>query len=146
VAEADASSQPELGGPRGFVLIDGANEVAAVWRFWWVVRHWPRLRRALTGSPGYIGHRLWFRWPRTIGLMSWWTEEKDAYRFAYTPAHLEFWRWGHQSRHTRGGWLALYRYVDGGPLWGNGVETLARTFAGVVPPPSGAPARPPPGR
>jgi hypothetical protein len=130
----------------GFVLLDGANELAGVRHLWWVVRHWPILRRGMTSSPGYIKHRVWFIPKRTIGLTSFWEDAGSAYRFAHSPAHLLFWRWGAQPGHTRGGWLAIYRYVEGGPLWGNGVDAMVRAFAGHVPAPTNQPARtPPPG-
>lgn len=131
---------------RGFVLLDGANELTGVRHFWWVIRHWPTLRRGMEASEGYIKHRLWYIPPRTIGLTSFWEDAGAAYRFAHSPAHLLFWRWGADSAHTRGGWLAIYRYVEGGPLWGNGVESMVQAFGSHVPAPSNEPARlPPPG-
>jgi len=130
----------------GFVLVDGANEVSKVRHLWWVIRHWPTLRRGLRSSPGYIRHRVWFVPPRTIGLTTWWEEVGAAYRFAHSPAHLLFWRWGAEPGHTRGGWLAVYRYVEGGPLWGNGVESMVRAFGRHVPAAShDSPAAPPSG-
>jgi hypothetical protein len=129
---------------KGFVLLDGANELAGVRQLWWVIRHWPALRGGMKASAGYIKHRLWFVPPRTIGLTSWWDDAGAAYRFAHSPAHLLFWRWGAEPGHTKGGWLAVYRYVEGGPLWGNGVESMVRDFGDRVPPPSNQPARVPP--
>jgi heme-degrading monooxygenase HmoA len=128
----------------GFILLDGANELSSVRQFWWVIRHWSTLRRGMRSSPGYIRHRLWCVPPRTIGLTSWWEDAGAAYRFAHSPAHLLFWRWGAEPGHTRGGWLAIYRYVEGGPLWGNGVETMVRAFGSRVPAPTNEPARMPP--
>ena len=128
----------------GFILLDGANELSNVRQFWWVIRHWSTLRRGMRSSPGYIRHRLWYVPPRTIGLTSWWEDAGAAYRFAHSPAHLLFWRWGAEAGHTRGGWLAIYRYVEGGPLWGNGVETMVRDFGSRVPAPTNEPARMPP--
>lgn len=127
-----------------FVLLDGANELSTLRNLWWVVRRWPTLRRGLRSAPGYIKHRVWFVPPRTIGLTTWWEETGAAYRFAHSPAHLLFWRWGAEPGHTRGGWLALYRYVEGGPLWGNGVEAMVRAFGGHVPAPTNEPPRMPP--
>jgi hypothetical protein len=98
----------------------------------------------MKSSPGYIKHRLWFVVPRTIGLTSWWEDAGAAYRFAHSPAHLLFWHWGAEPGHTRGGWLAIYKYVEGGPLWGNGVEAMVRDFGSRVPAPSNQPARMPP--
>jgi hypothetical protein len=130
----------------GLVLVDGANQLGGIRSIVWVLRHWPALRRELVRSPGYVHRHVWFRAPFTIGLMTWWESEAAAYRFAYSPEHLRFWRWGAESGTTDGGWLAIYRYAEGGPLWGTGVQERMRVFARFVPPPSGEPpSRPPEG-
>jgi heme-degrading monooxygenase HmoA len=124
-------------------LIDGATEFAGPMALLGAVRRWPRLRRQLVTTPGYVAHRLWFRLPTTIGLFTWWETEGAAYRFARSPAHLAIWRWAAEERPTRGGWLALYRLQRGGPLWGSGVRHRVRAFGRFVPPPSGEPPVPP---
>lgn len=129
--------------PARLVLVDGANQLSGVRALWWVWRHWPDLRREMSGSPGFIAYRLWFEWPLTVGLTTWWADEKSAYRFAHQPVHLQFWRWGTDSRHTRGGWLALYRHDHGGPLWGTGVEAMMRRLGHQLGPAPGKPAKPP---
>jgi hypothetical protein len=134
---------PAQPGRDAFVLLDGANELTGARALWWVLRHWPALRREMRATEGYLAHRIWYSPPYTIGLLTWWTDEKAAYRFAHAPQHTKFWRWGSEPGHTSGGWLATYRYLHGGPLWGNGVQSLARTFAGRVPAPGGKPADPP---
>ena len=122
------------------VLVDGANELSGARALWWVVRRWPRLRGELVSAPGYVAHRLWFSFPLTIGLTTWWRDEKALHRFAHMPVHLEFWEWAVRKGSTRGGWLAIYRYEHGGPLWGNGVKHLMDNFGRFVPP---APEKPP---
>src|SRR6266851_1760604 len=124
-----------------FYLLDGANELSGPLALLWVASRWPVLRRELVGARGYIGHRLWFAWPWTFGLTTWWQDAADPYRYAHLPEHLRLWAWAAEPGHTRGGWLAHYRYVRGGPLWGNGVQSMATRFAGRVPEPPGAPAR-----
>jgi heme-degrading monooxygenase HmoA len=133
----DVESQSET----VFWLLDGANELTGVRAVIWLVRQWPALQRELMDSRGYLGHRLWFAWPWTIGLTTWWRDEAAVYRFAHLPQHRRVWAWGAEPGHTNGGWLAHYRFVRGGPLWGNGVRVMASRFAGYVPDPSGAPAR-----
>jgi heme-degrading monooxygenase HmoA len=128
----------------GFVLLDGANELSGPRSMWWVLRNWPKLRREMRSAPGYVAHRLWYARPYTVGLLTWWADEKSAYAFARMPEHRRFWSWAADADVTNGGWLATYRYVHGGPLWGNGVASLATTFHGLVPEPSGKPAEPPP--
>jgi heme-degrading monooxygenase HmoA len=123
---------------KGLVVADGANEfdglvalVEAAWR-------WPGLRREMRGAPGYVSHRLWYSFPTTVGILSWWEDEAAAYRFAHLPAHLEFWEWATQPGHTRGGWLAFYAFAHGGPLWGNGVRKQVLDFGRFTHQPDGA--------
>jgi hypothetical protein len=129
----------------GFVMIDGANQFQSPAALWWVVRHWPALRKEMTGARGYIAHRIWYAFPLTLGITSWWEDENAAYRFAHLPVHYTFWRWAASGGKTKGGWLASYRYVSGGPLWGNGVEAMMGRLHGFVPPPSAKPPNPLPG-
>jgi hypothetical protein len=129
---------------RTLFLIDGANELRGPRALWWVVRRWPALRRELTGADGYVAHRLWYALPFTVGLTTWWTEERLARRFAHMPVHLEFWKWANRTGATTGGWLATYRYESGGPLWGNGVDAMMKRFGSFVDPPSKEPPRPAP--
>jgi hypothetical protein len=135
---------PEAGG--SFFLLDGANELAGLRATIWLALRWPALRRELVNAPGYMAHRVWFAWPWTLGLTTWWVDEASAYRFAHLPEHRRVWAWGAVPGHTRGGWLAHYRYVRGGPLWGNGVRVLTARFAGRVPAANGHPPRPAPPR
>jgi heme-degrading monooxygenase HmoA len=127
-----------------FYMLDGATELSGLRAAIWVTLHWPRLRRELTGTPGYIAHRLWFGWPWTIGLVTWWADEAAVYKFAHRPEHRRFWAFGADPAHTRGGWLAHYRFTRGGPLWGNGVRTMTTRLEGWVPPASNHAARPAP--
>lgn len=125
-------------------LIDGANELRGPRALWWVVRRWPALRRELTGADGYVAYRLWYAFPFTVGLTTWWTDERAARRFAHMPVHLKFWAWASRTGATNGGWLATYRYEGGGPLWGNGVEVMMKRFGPFVGPAPEEPPRPAP--
>ena len=117
-------------------LFDGATEFAGLKGVLWAMWHWPALRRAMKDTPGYLAHRLWYGFPYTIGLVTWWKDEAAAYRFSRTPSHLAFWSYAAQGPTTRGGWLAHYRYVRGGPLWGNGVRAMTSRLGGLGPPPT----------
>jgi len=126
---------------KGLVVADGANEfdglvalVEAAWR-------WPGLRREMRAAQGYVSHRLWYSFPTTVGIFSWWEDEASAYRFAHLPAHLEFWEWATRPGHTRGGWLAFYAFAHGGPLWGNGVRKQVLDFGRFTHQPDGAPPK-----
>jgi len=126
---------------KGLVVADGANEfdglvalIEAAWR-------WPSLRREMRGAAGYVSHRLWYSFPTTVGIFSWWEDEAAAYRFAHLPAHLEFWEWATRPGHTRGGWLAFYAFAHGGPLWGNGVRKQVLDFGRFTHQPDGTPPK-----
>jgi hypothetical protein len=99
----------------------------------WVGSRWPALKRELVGARGYIAHRLWFAWPWTIGVTTWWQDEAAAYRSAHMPQHQRFWAWAAETGRTRGGWLAHYRYVRGGPLWGQRREVVGDAFCRSCP-------------
>ena len=122
---------------RGLVLADGATEFAGLAALVWAAWRWPALRRELRGAAGYVAHQVWFAWPSTVGILSWWEDEASAYRFAHLPAHLRFWEWATTPGRTRGGWLVFYPLGHGGPLWGNGVAKRVRTFGRFTAPPTG---------
>jgi heme-degrading monooxygenase HmoA len=126
---------------KGVVLADGANEFDGLVAMLQAAKRWPQLRREMVGAPGYLTHHLWFSWPTTVGILSWWEDEASAYRFAHQPAHLEFWEWATRRGHTRGGWLAFYPLGHGGPLWGNGVQKRVTTFRRFTAAPTGAPPK-----
>jgi hypothetical protein len=127
-----------------FYLLDGANELTGLRAAMWVMLNWRKLRREMMSAPGYIAHRAWLGWPWTIGLVSWWADEASAYRFAHLPEHRRFWAYGADPAHTRGGWLAHYRFTRGGPLWGNGVRAMTARLDGWVQAAPDHPARPAP--
>jgi hypothetical protein len=110
------------------VVIDGANELTPR-GLWWVMRHWPALRKEMINSNGYLWHHYYFRFPGVLGLMSFWESKGAAYKFAHKPVHKSFWGWSeHNKRQSRGGWLAIYEYSSGGVLWGNGVTKVRQRF------------------
>ena len=129
---------------KGLVLADGANDFGGLIAFLQAAKRWPGLRRELVTARGYVHHRLWYRAPYTVGLLTWWEDEASAYRFAHLPAHLEFWEWAGTPGKTRGGWLTFFGYAHGGPLWGNGVPIQVRRFGRFTEAPDGNPPRPTP--
>lgn len=126
---------------KGLVVADGANEFDGMMALFEAAWRWSGLRREMRGAPGYVAHRLWYSFPTTVGILSWWEDEAAAYRFAHLPAHLEFWEWATRPGHTRGGWLAFYAFAHGGPLWGNGVRKQVLNFGRFTHQPDGAPPK-----
>ncbi len=122
---------PKKGKP---VVIDGANELRDVRAAFWMARNWRALRKEMMQSDGYVTHHYYFKFPFTIGLVSFWADERAAYGFARQPVHNKFREWVEKTGGSTGGWLALYEYDHGGPLWGNGVTYVKKQFDGVIPP------------
>lgn len=122
------------------ILADGASQVRGLRGWIGLVRRWPRLRRELMASDGYINHRIYITGPTTIGLLTWWDNRKSMMRFAHGPAHHEIWEWSVRRNGTRGGWLATYELQGGGALWGTGTP-LADTFGDKVPVADAAPPK-----
>jgi len=87
---------------KGLVLADGANEFGGLIPLLQAAWRWPGLRREMIHASGYVRHRVWFSFPFTVGILSWWEDEASAYRFAHLPAHLEFWEWAGGPGRTHG--------------------------------------------
>jgi heme-degrading monooxygenase HmoA len=117
---------------RGPVVVDGANRMRGLRALALLAWHAPRLRRELVAAPGYLRHHLWYRWPLTVGLVSFWSDTASAYAFAHGPAHLALWRRAARTGFTSGGWLAVYRFHHGGELWGDGAPHAKRGFEALV--------------
>jgi len=126
---------------KGLVLADGANEFGGLLPLLQAAWRWPALRREMLNASGYVQHRMWFSFPFTVGILSWWQDEAAAYRFAHLPAHLEFWEWAGEPGRTNGGWLAFYAFAHGGPLWGSGVRKQVKYFGRFTNGPDGQPPR-----
>lgn len=54
---------------------------------------WLPFRRAMTRSQGYLGHRVWYRFPYTIGTISFWENRQDLLRFAQSQEHRDAVDW-----------------------------------------------------
>jgi hypothetical protein len=113
-------------------VVDGANHMAGFRSLAWLLWKAPTIRRELVAAPGYVRHHLWYRWPLTVGLLSFWTDARSAYAYAHLPVHLSLWRRASRRDFTRGGWLAVYRFHNGGELWGDGVPAARQGFEHLI--------------
>jgi hypothetical protein len=117
---------------RGPVVVDGANRLAGLRGLLWLAWRARSIRRELVASPGYLRHHFWYRWPLTVGLITFWVDAASAYAYAHQPVHLSLWRRARRPGFTSGGWLAVYRFHHGGELWGDGVPHARRGFEGLI--------------
>ncbi len=127
---------------RTLYLVDGATQLRDLRGWLGLIRRWPGLRKQLVNAPGYVSHRVFLISPMTIGLMTWWEDERSLYRYAHAGAHREIWEWAERKGTTRGGWLAIYQFEGGGAFWGSGTklrETFGDFAAVTAEPPRPAP-------
>lgn len=102
---------------------EGVNHMSSVWHMISLLRKWPRMRADLKTAHGYVRHRVFFESPLTIGLMVWWRDEFDAWRYAKHSMHEELTNWANNGA-SDGGWLILYRAQRLGPVWLRGADTV----------------------
>lgn len=69
---------------------------------------WRPLVRRLKRTPGYRGHRVWYRFPYTLGTMAFFADRPAMLRFARSPEHATIMRWVMESGNAHGGFIRLH--------------------------------------
>jgi heme-degrading monooxygenase HmoA len=119
----DFSVAPEIA--RAGSVFHGGTEYSGVRALVGLVVRWPRVRRAMRRSPGYLDHRVWYCYPFTIGTTSFWETQEQLLAFARSAEHREATAWMHRPGIARG---AFIRYLvplpDGNTV---GVWSAARS-------------------
>lgn len=87
----DFSSAPGFATP-GDVFYGGTH-YSGIWSIIRLGFLWIRFSRALRNAPGYLGHTVWYRFPYTIGTISFWETREDLLSFARSQAHVDAVRW-----------------------------------------------------
>jgi hypothetical protein len=73
-----------------------------------LLRRWRPLVRRLRQSPGYRGHRVWYRFPFTFGTIAFFTDRASLLAFARSPEHTSIMRWVMEPGNARGGFIRIY--------------------------------------
>src|SRR5579862_9058331 len=68
---------------------------------------WRPMVRRLKASPGYCGHRVWYRFPFTLGTMAFFKDKKALLLFARSSEHAALMRWVMEPGNARGGFIRL---------------------------------------
>jgi hypothetical protein len=69
---------------------------------------WRRLLRRLKQSPGYRGHRVWYRFPFTFGTIAFFSDRDSLLAFARSAEHASIMRWVMEPGNARGGFIRIY--------------------------------------
>ncbi len=73
-----------------------------------LVRRWRGLARRLKHSPGYRGHRVWYRFPFSVGTIAFFADRDSLLAFARSPEHASIMRWVMQPGNAKGGFIRIY--------------------------------------
>src|SRR5204863_435348 len=72
---------------------------------------WRRLVRRLMRAPGYRGHRIWFRFPSTLGTIAFFSDRDALLAFARSPEHASIMRWVMEPGNARGGFIRIWQVL-----------------------------------
>jgi hypothetical protein len=96
-------------------------------------RRWRPMERRLRRSPGYRGHRVWYRFPFTFGTIAFFADRDALLAFARCPEHAALMRWVMQPGNAKGGFIRIYEALPHGyssGVWrsepGHAMQAIAR--------------------
>lgn len=75
---------------------------------------WWRLVRQLRRMPGYVGHRVYYEPPFTLGTLGFFATRDDLLRFARTGEHRELMEWVVGGPPATGGYIRIYHQHERG--------------------------------
>ncbi len=102
----DFSSAPDIG--QATAEFVGATSFAGPISMLRLTRRWPVLVRKLQSAPGYCGHRVWYRFPFTLGTIAFFSDRESLLRFARSPEHAAIMRWVMRPGIAYGGFIRIY--------------------------------------
>jgi hypothetical protein len=70
--------------------------------------------RQLKRSPGYKGHRVWYRFPFTLGTIAFFADKDALLSFARSPEHAAIMRWMMEPGNAKGGFIRIYEMLPHG--------------------------------
>ena len=79
-----------------------------------LARRWYPMLAKLKRSPGYRGHRVWYRFPFTLGTIAFFADTDALLAFARSPEHHAIMRWVMEPGNARGGFIRVYEALPHG--------------------------------
>ncbi|MBO0783200.1 MAG: hypothetical protein J2P37_30670 [Ktedonobacteraceae bacterium] len=108
----DFSHAPAIG--QATAQFVGATCFAGPLRLLGLYRRWRPLVKRLKQTPGYRGHRVWYRFPFTLGTIAFFADRDALLKFARSPEHASIMRWVMQPGNARGGFIRFYEVLPHG--------------------------------
>jgi hypothetical protein len=71
-------------------------------------QRWRPMVRRMKRSPGYRGHRVWYRFPFTLGTIAFFVDRAALLEFARCPEHAELMRWVMHPGNAKGGFIRFF--------------------------------------
>jgi hypothetical protein len=102
----DFSCAPAIG--QATAQFVGATSFRGPLRVLELIPRWRRLVRRLKKSPGYCGHRVWYRFPFGFGTMAFFTDRDSLLLFARSPEHASIIHWVFRPGKAHGGFIRIY--------------------------------------
>ena len=78
---------------RAEAIFYGGTRYAGVRPMLGLMRHWRRVRNAMQASEGYLGHHIWFRFPFTFGMMTFFETQQQMMAFSQNIRHEQAANW-----------------------------------------------------
>lgn len=77
-------------------------------------RLWFPMVRRMKRSPGYMGHKIWYRFPFTLGTIAFFSDKDALLAFARSPEHAAIMRWVMEPGNATGGFIRIYEVLPHG--------------------------------
>ena len=77
-------------------------------------RRWRPMVRRMKKSTGYLGHRVWFGFPFTVGTIAFFADRDALLVFARTPEHARLMEWVMKPGNAHGGFIRLWEAQPNG--------------------------------
>ena len=108
----DFSQAPDIG--QATAQFVGATCFSGPLQLIELYRRWRHLVKRLKRSPGYRGHRVWYRFPFTLGTIAFFADRNTLLTFARSQEHASIMRWVMQPGNARGGFIRFYEVLPHG--------------------------------
>ncbi len=102
----DFSAAPSVA--RGGAEFVGETEYRSLRVMWQFFRLWLPMYRRLKRLPGYRGLHWWYRFPRTLGMVVFFDDQRSLYQFARGKDHAQGMLWLTTNGRARAGFIRIY--------------------------------------